>query len=441
MAETIVMPQAGNSVESCIVLSWRVSKGDTIAVGDVVCEIETDKATIDVEATAGGTVLQLLAEEGDEVPVKDPLLVVGEPGESVDTASDPGTTIAAEAAAGAPQKTAGDPGATIPVRSQTIVPSATTGTARVSPRARKRAGDLGVDPTVLQGSGPGGRVLERDVLAAAEMGTAAVASVASSSGAQLGGQDTGDEGTYDDVSVSGVRKTIAQRMHASLQESAQLTLQRRADARSVLAYRARVKEERRRLGTTASAAASSIDASSVVDEQALPNITINDMVNFAVSRVLPQYPEINAHFLGTSIRRFHSVDLGFAVDTPKGLLVPTLRNAQTKSLAAIARESAALAERAIAGRASSEDLAPATFTITNLGGLGIEWFTPVLNTPQVGILGVGTIVQGYNPDGEVVPQIALSLTIDHRAIDGAPAARFLAEVAQSIATFDLTLAK
>jgi pyruvate dehydrogenase E2 component (dihydrolipoamide acetyltransferase) len=235
-------------------------------------------------------------------------------------------------------------------------------------------------------------------------------------------------GGYTDVDVTGIRKTIATRMHASLQESAQLTLQRRADARALQAYRARVKEERRRAETAGRTGGP-------------PNITINHMVLFAVARVLPRFPEMNAHFLGDTIRRFEGVDLGFAVDTPKGLLVPTIRRADAKSLTAITEESGALAERALAGRATADDLAPATFTVTNLGGLGIEWFTPVLNTPQVGILGVGAPVPGYNEDGEAIPQIGLSLTIDHRAVDGAPGARFLAEVARSIATFELTLAQ
>ncbi|MDA3950004.1 MAG: dihydrolipoamide acetyltransferase family protein [Spirochaeta sp.] len=424
MAETIVMPQAGNSVESCIVLSWRVSEGDTVAEGDIICEIETDKATMEVEATAGGTVLRRLAEEGDEVPVKDPLLVVGEPGESDDVTASSGPQATATGA-----EPATEPAGTRETPESAgagVVRSFATGEVRVSPRARKRAEALGIDPGALDGSGPGGRVIDRDVLAAAERGAG------EARGTETAGAPAADSsavhGSYTDIAVAGVRKTIATRMHASLQESAQLTLQRRADARAVQAYRARVKEERRR-------------AEAAGRTDGLPNITINHMVLFAVSRVLPRFPEMNAHFLGETIRRFAGVDLGFAVDTPKGLLVPTIRRADAKSLTALTEETGALGERALAGRATGEDLAAATFTVTNLGGLGIEWFTPVLNTPQVGILGVGAPVPGYNEDGEVVPQIGLSLTIDHRAVDGAPGARFLAEVARSIATFELTLAQ
>jgi pyruvate dehydrogenase E2 component (dihydrolipoamide acetyltransferase) len=408
MAEIVVMPQAGNSVESCIVLSWRVSEGDAVSVGDILCEIETDKATMEVESTAGGTVLKLYATEGDEVPVKDPLVAVGDPGETA-----PGTGGSGGAAAStASESTAAAAEPAVAEKTDaSVVRSFSTGQVRVSPRARKRAAALGVDPAQLSGSGPGGRVIERDVVAAAEAGGAAARD-----GAQRNAPRSTSVSTFTDIAVAGIRKTIAGRMHASLRDSAQLTLHRKADARALLAYRKKVKDT----GTL--------------------QISINDMVNFAVTRTLGTYPEMNAHFLDSVIRRFDGVDLGFAVDTPRGLLVPTIRGAGKMTLAALAGETRGLAERAVAGTATPDDLGPATFTVTNLGGLGIEHFTPVLNTPQVGILGVGTIVHGFDADGEVIPQIGLSLTIDHRGVDGAPAARFLQELADNIANFELTLA-
>ncbi len=416
MAEIVVMPQAGNSVESCIVLSWRVSEGDTVAVGDILCEIETDKATMEVESTAAGTVLKLYAAEGDEVPVKDPLAAVGEPGEQVTETGGAGGAAAPPASDSAGTAAAAtEPAAVGPAdkADTSVVRSFSTGQVRVSPRARRRAAEMGVDPSQLSGSGPGGRVIERDVVAAAEAGGAAVGDGAQRNAPRSTLTETS---TFTEIAVSGVRKTIAGRMHASLRDSAQLTLHRKADARAILAYRKKVKEA----GTLA--------------------VSINDMVNFAVTRTLGNYPEMNAHFLDTVIRRFSAVDLGFAVDTPRGLLVPTIRGAGAMTLAALAGETRGLAERAVAGTATPDDLGPATFTVTNLGGLGIEHFTPVLNTPQVGILGVGTIVHGFDADGEVIPQIGLSLTIDHRGVDGAPAARFLQELAGNIASFELTLA-
>lgn len=431
MADTVVMPQAGNSVESCIVLSWNVAVGDVVAEGDILCEIETDKATMEVESTAAGTVLRLEAEEGDEVPVQAPLVIVGEPGEELADAG--ASTSKTESEKSAPDvadtsgpnrgaATPGDSGATSPGTdraSSTVVRSFSTGEIRVSPRARKRAESLGIDPTALSGSGPGGRVIDRDVLAAAsDAGTKAPAP-----DAPIG------DASHTDIPVTGVRRTIAKRMLASLQESAQLTLFRKADARGLLEYRKKIKAELARTNGS---------------DDLVANVTVNDMVMFAVSRVLLRYPEMNAHFLGDTIRQFGRVDLGFAVDTPKGLLVPTIAGADRKSLNAIARDSRQLAERAVSGSATPDDLASATFTVTNLGGLGIESFTPVLNTPQVGILGVGSIVPGYTTDsGEptVIPQIGLSLTIDHRAVDGAPGARFLQELAHHIAQFELILAQ
>ncbi len=407
MAEIVVMPQAGNSVESCIVISWRVSEGDNVAVGDILCDIETDKATMEVESTAAGTVLKLYAREGDEVPVKEPLVAVGRKGETPpdgapgdgggkdDRTEEEDTPSASQEA-----RVAGAEGGAAEAQ---VVRSFSTGKVRVSPRARKRAEAAGIDPSTLKGSGPGGRVIERDVRAAEKEGV---------STAKV------DRGAaFTDVPVTGVRKTIATRMLASLQNSAQLTLHRKADARALLAYRAKVK------------AAEGL------------RISINDMVNFVVTRVISDYPEMNAHFLDSVIRRFEQVDLGFAVDTPRGLLVPTIRGANGKSLSVLAEETRALAERAVAGTATADDLAAATFTVTNLGGLGVEHFTPVLNTPQVGILGVGSIVKGFDDDGEVIPRIGLSLTIDHRAVDGAPAARVLQAVAEGIANFELTLAR
>jgi len=414
MAEIVVMPQAGNSVESCIVLSWRVKEGDTVAVGDVLCDIETDKATMEVESTAAGTVLRLYAEEGDEVPVKDPLVAVGEPGETVTGTAPAATSKSTDpSAVSAPSAAAGVAPAAAPAATGPVVRSFSTGDVRVSPRARKRAAAVGVDPTALSGTGPGGRVIERDVLAAAESAPASASASASVAGAPVGASAAQ---TFTDTALTGVRKTIATRMHASLQESAQLTLHRKADARGLLAFRKKVKEA------------------------GALTISINDMVNFAVTRALPRYPELNAHFLDTAIRRFNNVDLGVAVDTLRGLLVPTVKNAGTLSLSALADRTRELAQRAIDGTATPDDLAPATFTVTNLGGLGIEHFTPILNVPQVGILGVGTIVHGFDKDGEVIPQIGLSLTIDHRGVDGAPGARFLQDLAADIANFELTLA-
>jgi len=443
MAEIVVMPQQGNSVESVFLLGWKVAEGATCAVGDVLCEVETDKATMEVESTAAGTVLALLASEGDEVAVKAPLLVVGEPGE--DYTALLGETSAAVEPAAAQER---GPAATTP---EVEAPPAAASTvaaapgAAVSPRARLRAAERGIDPATLPGTGPGGRVIERDVLAALVPGTAAavggggarVGVTGSAIGGRVGvtdvhagadlhggGQPVAGEASYEEKPVRGVRKVIAEKMLSSLTTTAQLTLHRSADARALERLRARFKADGEPLG--------------------LARININDMVMFAVARTLPRFPALNAHFLGDCIREFSRVDLGFAVDTERGLLVPTVHCAEGRSLAEMSDEIRRLAELCQAGKAGPDELAPATFTVTNLGAFGIESFTPVLNPPQVAILGVSgiTLRAQRGPDGSVehIPAIGLSLTIDHQAVDGAPAARFLAAVAESIASFDMTMA-
>jgi pyruvate dehydrogenase E2 component (dihydrolipoamide acetyltransferase) len=468
MAEIVVLPQQGNSVEEVVLLEWRVAAGDTVAEGDILCEVETDKATMEVESTAGGTVLKLLADAGDTVPVKTPIVVVGNPGEDIsglvpgsgaDTATNQTEANSAPAASPSPAGespaapgTATPSGAGTAPAAQAPAPSGSepaSGSA-ASPRARMRAAERGIDPSRIAGSGPDGRVIERDVLAAAATTTAAAGSAAGTAGiagtgiggritaadaagaagspspaaaSPAGAAITGPARVVEEIPVAGVRKVIAERMHASLQETAQLTMHASADARSMQRLRRRLKRDGGALG--------------------LDGVNLNDMVMFAVARTLLHFPEVNSHFTGSSIRRFEGVDLGFAVDTPRGLLVPTIQGAHALSLAEMSRRGKELARRAIDGKAGPADLAPATFTVTNLGAFGVERFTPVLNPPQVAILGVGSIELKalQQPDGSVehIPHMGLSLTIDHQAVDGAPGARFLQALSRNLAAFDLLL--
>jgi pyruvate dehydrogenase E2 component (dihydrolipoamide acetyltransferase) len=212
-------------------------------------------------------------------------------------------------------------------------------------------------------------------------------------------------------------------MHASLAQTAQLTMNASADARALLTYRKRLK--------------------SAPEESGLNAVTINDLVLFAVSRVLPHYPFLNAHFLGETIKEFSNVHLGVAVDTPKGLMVPVVKNANFLSLKQIALESRRLASACLESTVAPDDLSGGTFTVTNLGVLGIESFTPVLNAPETGILGVCGIQPKPVLQGDetiFVPHIGFSLTINHQAVDGAPAGRFLKELTEAVAGFDLLLA-
>jgi pyruvate dehydrogenase E2 component (dihydrolipoamide acetyltransferase) len=212
-------------------------------------------------------------------------------------------------------------------------------------------------------------------------------------------------------------------MLESLQTTAQLTMNTSADARTLLAYRQRLKTSSEALG--------------------LQKVTINDLILLAVSRILPQFPQLNALFQDDTIYQYGPVHLGLAVDTPRGLMVPVIRNAQALSLRQLAEESRRLASACLAGQITPDELSGGTFTVTNLGSLGIENFTPILNPPQVGILGVGNVnLKPIDIDDNVqfIKHIGLSLTINHQVVDGAPAARFLQALAEGLAELELLLA-
>lgn len=429
MAETVLLPQQGNSVESVILLQWNKQEGETVQPGDVLCEVETDKTTMEVESTAAGTVLKHLYQTGDEIPVKTPIVVVGEPGEDFAelvveeaTAEEAAAEKAAINTEPAPGRTSTDTTKPTPHRETTSPPpvSATSGTTAVSPRARMSAKRGGISPETVTGSGPGGRIIERDVLSALRTQRRTVEDVS-----ERPATTRPDDQTVTEIKVQGVRKVIAQRMRESLASTAQLTLHSGADARMLQSMRTRFKEQ---------------GASLNVD-----GISVNAMVMYAVARTLPDFPELNAHFSESVIRRFSRVDLSFAVDTERGLMVPTIFGANAISLGRMSDSIKELARRCVEGNATTDDLAPGTFTCTNLGSFGIEYFTPVLNPPQVAILGINAITPRpiYVTEEVVdhVPYIGLSLTIDHQAIDGAPASRFLQELSRRIAHFDLLLAR
>jgi pyruvate dehydrogenase E2 component (dihydrolipoamide acetyltransferase) len=297
------------------------------------------------------------------------------------------------------------------------------GRLKVSPRARGIAENQNLDLARAAATGPGGRVIERDILELSRKGaakTAAQPGPAAAMAAQSGPAET----AYEDVPLTNVRLLIAKSMHDSLQSMAQLTHNSSFDAADILAYRKKLKENAEALG--------------------LANITLNDIVLYAVSRVLKNHPELNAHFLDDRIRLFDGVNLGIAIDAPRGLLVPTLFGADRMSLNEIAVESEKLAEAAREGSISPDYLSGGTFTISNLGALGIEHFTPVINPPQTGILGVNNIqtkLRMANGEPAAYQAMGLSLTYDHRALDGAPASRFLRELCKSLESFSLLMAR
>lgn len=445
MATIVVMPQLGNSVESCIIVEWMIAEGDTVAVDQTLASIETDKSTMEVPSTAEGTVLKLLWEEGDEVPVKDPLIIVGEPGEDISGLVPGGDAAPAEADAPAEQAAAAP---------EAAAPAFATerATGAVSPRARALAASNGVDASAIaEGSGPHGRVIERDVAAAIAAGpvltsAARAAGVSAAEGTGIGGRvsvaDAGRTaeaapaaavaapaaaadfpGASTSAPLKGVRKVVAKRMMESLTSTAQLTLNTTANAAGILAMRKKVKNADEALG--------------------LNKITLNDLVCFAVSRTLLKYPVFNAHLEDGVLTEFEQVHLGFACDTPRGLLVPVIRSAQALGLKAFSDEAKRLAGGAIDGSLSPEFLSGGTFTVSNIGSFGIETFTPVINLPQTAILGVGAITPRPTvaADGSigVEQRLNLSLTIDHQVIDGADGARFLRDLVAAIENIDVTV--
>jgi pyruvate dehydrogenase E2 component (dihydrolipoamide acetyltransferase) len=437
MATAVVLPKQGNSVESCVIQRWMKNVGDAVKEGDGLCEVETDKATVEVPATASGVLLAIFRPTGDDVAVQTAICAIGAAGEDVAALAPAGSSNAAAAAPVAAQAAAA-PAAPTSAPAVAVEAGLAAGS---SPRARAAAAAAGIAIAQVPATGPNGLVIERDVQAVAaghaKLTPAALAAGgspgATGTGTGIGGRVTTADltapraqddrttgrpddrtGAVTDTAVKGIRKIIADRMRASLGGTAQLTMSAYAKAGAVQAWRARHKANAEALG--------------------LPAVSVNDLVLFAVSRTLPRFPALNAHFLGDKIRQFGDVNLGVAVDTDKGLMVPVLPQANRKSLAQIAAEFKPLAKACQAGKATPDQLSGSTFTVTNLGALGIETFTPVLNAPEVAILGVGGIsLKAYEgaTGPEFLPAMCLSLTIDHQALDGAPAARFLQALVQA----------
>jgi len=445
MASPVIMPRQGQSVESCIITEWFKKKGEKVSVGDVLFSYETDKASFEEEAKDEGILLDVFYEEGDEVPVLTNVAVIGKEGE--DTSEFSGGAPSSEAPKEAEKEVKEEKPAEVKAEQAKPAVQAVAVQSgdmqKVSPRARMTADKKGVSIQGLAGSGPEGRIIERDVLAAAESGAKitpvarermeAEKLAAPGAGSGLGGTVRSMDlfagqgfsgGNVETKKVSNIRKIISKKMHESLQGTAQLTLHSSADARKLMQLRKEIKKQ-------------------MAGGANLPNITINDLVCFAVIKVLQKHQAVNSHFLGDEVKFFKNVNLGLAVDTERGLMVPTVMRAEMLNIKGLSEQIKALAESCRTGSIDPELLSGASFTLTNLGSFGIEMFTPVLNPPQVGILGVNTItsrpVDLGNGTFGFVPYIGLSLTFDHRALDGAPAAAFLKDVCDTIKDLEIDL--
>lgn len=422
MPTEVVLPRLGLTQEEGTILRWLKPEGSQVTKGEPLFEVMTDKATLEVEAPASGVLLRILVDEGGTVPVATPIAVIGQPGEVLpDRERLPGPRVAASPppAAGLSPVPGRQAGADLPARTQ--APAGVSGApgadlaggrVRISPRARALADAHGVDVRVLAGSGPDGRIIERDVQEALAAQAAAPPVVpVLHPPAPLTAEAVPPLRPPDAVSApvaARMRAIIARRMMESLHSTAQLTLTTEADMDEAVRLRDEVGPElERREGV---------------------RVTYTDLIVRAVAVALREHAAVNARWEGEGVRRLSEIHVGVAVALDEGLVVPVVRNADRATLGQISRTIRDLSDRARSMRLRPEEMQGSTFTVTNLGMYDVDVFTPVLNPPEAGILGVGRLHRRPIAVGdrvEIRAMIVLSLTFDHRVVDGAPAAAFL----------------
>lgn len=413
MAVEVLVPPLGTNVDTVTITAWHRADGEAVAAGDPLFSVETDKATLEVESPASGTLRAVGAKVGDEVEALSRIAWIAAPGEAL-----PGDDVSGpreEPRADAPRGRA--------------VPGAGGSRIFASPRARRMAEERGVDWRALAGTGPEGAVVERDVRAALEAPptprptplarrVAAEAGVAMDAvrGTGAGGRVTrvdvaraarGAGEADETIAMSGIRGRIAERMLRGARETATVTLTTEVDATGL------------------------VEARSALTDEGL-RVSYNDLLLAITARALREHPRLNASLEGEQILTRAAIDIALAVDTERGLLAPVLRGVDRLSLAEIAAGSAALIERARDGQAGPDELRGSSFTLTNLGMFGIDSFTPIINVPECAILGVGRIKPSPAVvDGRLAVRqmLWLSLSFDHRLVDGGPAARFLQRIA------------
>jgi len=423
MAEFVLMPQMGVSEESALLAKWLVKEGDSIKKEQPLFSLETGKSSFEELSKHEGVLLKIFAAEGEEIAVGAPVAVIGQPGEKFDMpAGAAPASEAPKAEAPAPEAPKAE---AAPAQKATETAAPADGHAAVSPRARNLAAELGIDASKAVPTGPEGRIIERDVKALAASGVCQKTEAAAPAPkAEAPAAAPASKAAYEDKPISRIRKVIAQNMHDSLANMAQLTLNSSFDASKILAMRAEMKAS---------------------EGWGLEKVTINDFILYAVARTLPEFPDLNANFINDKMRYYSRAQLGVAVDTPRGLMVPVLRDADGLSLREISEQVKSFAKQCRDGAVDPAALSGGSFTVSNLGAFGVESFTPVINPPQTGILGVCNIQQkprmGANGTVELYPAMGLSLTFDHRVVDGAPAAKFLKALADRLEHFNLLLAK
>ncbi|MGY1982565.1 dihydrolipoamide acetyltransferase family protein [Nocardia gipuzkoensis] len=398
----IIMPRLSDTMEDGVVSAWLKNVGDQITRGEIVAEIETDKALMELEAYDDGVLEKILAEPGVRVPIGEPIAIVGDGTASSEVSAVRGTGAAATRSSDAPQRVS---------HSDTFSGSRRTDVVKSSPLARKIARELRVDMDSVVGTGPGGRVTKRDVEAAhsaAEPGSPTVI-VTPPDASAVAVQDVPASGEFEEVALTTVQRVSATRLTESMQQAPHFYLTSAIDVTELFAFRARIN-------ATHDAAGDS-------------KVSVNDLLVKAVAVALRKDSSVNVSYAGDKLLRHKGIHIGVAVATPAGLLVPVIRDADRKSVSEIATESRDKATRARDRKLRADDMTGGTFTISNLGMFGIEQFTAVINSPESAILAVGAATDELRLENdEVVARKILRVTLsaDHRAIDGAVAAQFLA---------------
>lgn len=398
MAFEVCMPQLGLTMEEGTVSQWIKHEGDAVKTGDVLLEITTDKLTNEVTSEHDGVLLKIVAQEGEDVPVKGLLCYVGQSGEAVGDA--PAAVAAAPAAPAAPAALA----AAAPVPAPVAAGGARI---RISPLARKTAAKLGVDVSGIVGSGPSGRIRQQDVLAAANAPKAAAPVAAEPAPAAKPVSKTGLELMEGDTvsKLAGMRKVVAQRMLQSHTEIPPVTQNTKVDVTELMKFRKML------LAETGN------------------KYSVNDLILKATAKCLRQHPEVLVSLDGDQIIQRAHVNLGMAVALDAGLIVPVIRDADRMGLDALSAAAKDLASRAKGNKLTPDEYKGSTFSVSNLGMFGIETFTPIVNQPDAAILGVCAVEDELvmDDEGNISKHqvMRLSFTYDHRLIDGAVAAKFV----------------
>lgn len=399
MAEVVEMPKMSDTMEEGVIVAWHVKEGDNVTAGQLLAEVETDKATMELESYVKGQVLHIGPKEGDPVPVGSLILIVGKPGEDIQG------ILARHAGGGKTQPVveapATAPPAPTPENLTPAAPAVTISTGegdriKASPLAKAIAQEKGIDLSAVKGSGEGGRIVKRDLETVNAPTTTQAVSVMPAAPSAMG--------TYEDIPVSQMRKTIARRLSESKFGAPHfyLTVAIHMDAAAELRGALNGNGDRK--------------------------ISFNDLVVKACASALRKHPAVNSSWLGDKIRRHKVVNVGVAVAIDEGLLVPVIRNTDSKGLEEISAETRSLAERARNRELQPQDWEGSTFTISNLGMFGVESFTAIINPPDSCILAVGAIQdEPVVKDGaiRVAKVMRVTLSCDHRIVDGATGAQFL----------------